>query len=139
MSLEELIRQIAEMSDAPDEPDPVMDRFIESDPAHRCKRCHEAFVELNEDGLCQDCAATLARGYEISRMAGRLANGAEADGGYLYHARLLEADGYPAFKAVCGAQPGRRSIGWGAYKPSSRRVTCKRCLARLQRLGYEVK
>jgi hypothetical protein len=45
---------------------------------------------------------------------------------------LLRDDGYPQEKAVCGAKPGKRSVGW-SYRTGSR-VTCKRCLARLNRM-----
>jgi hypothetical protein len=67
-------------------------------------------------------------------LAGRCANGAERDGGRLFHARLLEEHGADWY-AVCGAKPGRRSAGWAYWRPEDRRVTCKRCAAKLRRLG----
>ena len=94
-----------------------------------CERCREG-RELNNDGLCADCAATLARGYEISSKAGRCRTGSDQTG-EIYHARLLGDDGWPNYKAVCGTEPGRRSAGWSSWKPADREVTCKRCLKRL--------
>ena len=101
-------------------------------PPPACSRCHVTGRILNEKGICETCARTLERGYEISQLAGRCANGAERDHGVLFHARLLREDGYPEGKALCGAKPGKRSIGW-SYHPGDE-VTCERCLARLGRM-----
>jgi hypothetical protein len=58
------------------------------------------------------------------RLAGRCANGAERDGGTLFHA-------VPAGKwdALCGAHPGRRSAGWSQYAGDG--VSCPKCLRKL--------
>lgn len=58
------------------------------------------------------------------QLAGRCRNGAERDHGRLYHA--LPEDGYVA---LCGAKPGRRSVGWSSHTGTE--VTCPRCLKRL--------
>jgi hypothetical protein len=59
------------------------------------------------------------------RLTGRGWNGAERDGGAVWHA-VAEASS-PFGKALCGAQPGLRSNGW--TEPGER-VTCPRCLKR---------
>lgn len=61
------------------------------------------------------------------RLAGRCADGAERDGGSLFHAVKNES-----WVAICGAQPGRRSAGWSQHIGDV--VTCSRCLARLRKL-----
>ncbi len=99
-----------------------------------CEHCGWTFADasyLNPDGVCVDCAATLARGYEISNKAGRCRTGSD-QAGAIYHARLLDKNGDPLWRAVCGTEPGRRSVGWSSYKPATREVTCQRCLKRLQ-------
>lgn len=73
--------------------------------------------------------------YVAARMLGRCSNGNEADGGTLLHAirqdRMTSA-------ALCGAAPGRRSVGWGDHpdvvKPVAA-VTCARCRVALQKFG----
>lgn len=60
-----------------------------------------------------------------SRLAGRCANGAEADGGRIYHAVVRGS-----WSALCGAKPGRRSAGWSSYPGET--VTCSRCAKRLE-------
>jgi hypothetical protein len=64
-------------------------------------------------------------------MAGRCANGSERDHGKLMHAVPAENHGNGRMgKAVCGAQPGKRSAGWS--DPIEGRVpTCPRCLKKL--------
>ena len=93
----------------------------------RCKRCHE--TEPLQDDLCQTCRKSLQRGYDIRRMTGRCANGAERDGGALYHAVPIDEFGAYHSNAVCGAKPGRHSVGWSSYPGEN--VTCKRCIRRL--------
>ena len=60
----------------------------------------------------------------LARLAGQCASGAERDGGARIHAVV-------AGRGVCGAMPGRRSVGWievdGAEQP-----TCPRCIAGLR-------
>lgn len=99
-------------------------------PPLRC-RCHEIVEQINAAGICDECQDTLNRGYEISQLTGRCANGAERDHGILWHARFLDDDGYPNRKAVCGQEPGKRSVGWSCHIPAGRQVTCKRCVRRL--------
>lgn len=51
--------------------------------------------------------------------------------GTLMHA--IEGDGksYPMFgKAICGAQPSRRSNGWSEYRADA--ATCPKCLKKLE-------
>lgn len=104
-----------------------------SSTAVQCQRCRWTFADasqLNADGVCTDCAATLERGYEISSKAGRCRTGSD-QAGTIFHARLLDENGSPQWRAVCGTEPGRRSVGWSSYKPADRRVTCQRCQKRL--------
>lgn len=80
------------------------------------------------------------------RLAGRCLDGAERDGGRLFHAvpvpiteddkaaprtateaHLVELANYGV--ALCGAKPGRQSVGWSAHGGDE--VTCKRCLKKL--------
>lgn len=58
---------------------------------------------------------------EARQLAGRCANGAERDGGTIWHA--VPATSY---SALCGAKPGRRSAGWSMRLGDV--VTCERCL-----------
>lgn len=58
---------------------------------------------------------------EIRRLVGRCSNGCEADGGKRWH--IVIGD-----KALCGAEPGRRSAGWSAVE--TEQATCPRCLKR---------
>ena len=95
-----------------------------------CSRCYHYPAMVALAGVCVECAATCERGYEIHRLAGRCANGFEADGGSLFHARPLADHGWGQEKALCGASPGRRSAGWSLYPGDA--VTCKRCLKKLE-------
>lgn len=63
---------------------------------------------------------------QVLRLAGRCLDGAERDGGSLFH---LVPDG--AWKSLCGAKPGRKSAGWSPYKGAS--PTCIRCVSRQQK------
>ena len=58
------------------------------------------------------------------QLTGRCLNGAERDRGKRVHA---VADG--AWKALCGAAPGRHSAGWSSHPDPE--VTCPRCLKKL--------
>ena len=72
-----------------------------------------------------------------AKLAGRCTNGLERGQGTKLHALpaaqvrrhggFVEATG----KALCGAQPGRRSVGWTANE--SQPVTCPRCLRAVAR------
>lgn len=89
-----------------------------------CHECHE--IAVDQDGkICQKCQDEHQSGYHIARLAGRCANGAERDSGTLYHAIQLGD-----YKAMCSAEPGRRSAGWSPYHGDN--VTCPRCLRILQ-------
>jgi len=63
------------------------------------------------------------------RLTGSRANGAEADGARLYHAVPRKSQ-----RALCGAKPGRRS-DW-SFMPGER-VTCTRCVARIENNAIE--
>jgi hypothetical protein len=66
-----------------------------------------------------------------ARLTGRCANGAERDGGRRWHALTA----YSVFgKALCGAQPGRRSAGWD-WSSVRMEVTCPKCLKRTERMN----
>jgi len=110
----------------------------ERDPAPerpQCAMCRTYGADLNESGLCARCQVDFDRGYTVSAKAGRCANGAERDGGTLFHARLLDNECFPEWEPVCGSAPGPRSAGWSTWRPSpDQPVTCTRCLAKLKRI-----
>jgi hypothetical protein len=56
-------------------------------------------------------------------MLGRLRNGCERDSGTLYH--VVKAS---TWRALCGAKPGDRSVGWSPAQ--DRPANCPRCLKR---------
>lgn len=61
-------------------------------------------------------------------LAGRAANGWERDAGQKVHAVAGESAqriNYSHGVALCGASPGRRSVGWSVIE---KRVTCPKCL-----------
>lgn len=64
---------------------------------------------------------------QILRLAGRCSDGAERDGGTLFH---VVPEG--SWKALCGAQPGRRSVGWSAYVRAT--PSCIRCVSKQQKI-----
>lgn len=99
-----------------------------------CKLCRET----SEKDICDDCQKSIERGYEISSLAGRCANGAERDSGFRFHARMLDENQYPSLAALCGYSPGRRSAGWSSWKPADRAVTCPRCAKRLEKMKDQV-
>lgn len=76
-------------------------------------------------------------GVVAAKLAGRCATGLERGQGTNLHAipvaqvrrnfGFVEATG----KALCGAQPGRRSVGWTACE--SHPVTCPRCQRAISR------
>jgi hypothetical protein len=73
-----------------------------------------------------------ADGYLVRYLAGRCWNGAQRDAGTKFHA---VAPGDAAFgRALCGAEPGRRSNGW-AEPHGARGVSCPKCLKRLAAAG----
>lgn len=74
-------------------------------------------------------------GIQAMQMLGRLTDGAERDHGKLYHAVPINDKLFPLLfhqnKALCGAKPGRRSVGWQKYEGHTT-VTCPRCLRRMK-------
>jgi hypothetical protein len=92
--------------------------------------------------------------YKIGALLGRLSNGFQSDHGIRYHAvvwkrikrppcpfndwgrKEIPDDDFTAQVALCGAKPGRRSVGWDFQNGSSnvgKEVTCPRCLKKLQK------
>lgn len=73
-----------------------------------------------------------------AKLAGRCANGLERGQGTKLHAipsaQVRRHGGFvePTGKALCGAAPGRRSVGWTACE--SHPVTCPRCQRALARV-----
>ena len=99
-----------------------------------CAVCVEHHVNT-AGALCNQCQSDKARGYRVRSMAGRCANGAERDHGTRFHALPFDGTtewGDDTSRAICGAEPGRRSVGWSSWG-SDHEVTCPRCLARLAR------
>jgi hypothetical protein len=72
-----------------------------------------------------------------AKLAGRCANGMERGQGVKLHAITSlqirpdynEAHG----KALCGYEPGRRSVGWTLC--TGEEVTCPRCMDKIKRAG----
>lgn len=64
--------------------------------------------------------APAANAIAARRLAGRCANGAERDGGRIWHGVSGSS-----WVAVCGVQPGRRSAGWSSRVGEA--ITCPRC------------
>ena len=68
--------------------------------------------------------------YTPLRMTGMCRNGAERDGGRIFHAVPgIVQPGGSWQKALCGAQPGIRGNGWN--QQPGQMVTCPRCLKKL--------
>jgi hypothetical protein len=100
---------------------------VETLPAYYCHECGDLAQVESPDDLCPKCVIEQTQGYKVRMLAGRCANGAERDHGTRNHAiRLSEYD------AVCGAKPGRHSVGWVMPWPD-RVVTCPRCVKKLAR------
>jgi len=64
-------------------------------------------------------------------LMGRLANGNEADAGKLVHLVPDNTGHYGHGRALCGAEPGRRSGGWDIEHFAS--PTCIRCVSKQQK------
>lgn len=92
-----------------------------------CRDCFAATEDLNDAGLCPRCQAEHDRGYRIQSLGGRCRNGAERDAGRLFHAVPVGS-----YRALCGAEPGRTSVGWSSWGRGEE-VTCSRCKSRLER------
>lgn len=68
--------------------------------------------------------------YCATHKTGRCANGGERDRGAVLHAVERGAD---LEAALCGAKPGRRSAGWSITQLPLAKVSCPRCLVRVER------
>ena len=64
------------------------------------------------------------------KKPGRCTDGFERGSGTLYHALPVDNFEGSMSKALCGTRPGRRTPGW-SEDILGRRVSCKRCLAKL--------
>lgn len=60
---------------------------------------------------------------KVYRLTGRRSNGAEKDGGRLWHAVV-------GWRALCGREPGRLS-DWSEYP--GERVTCPKCISAIEK------
>ena len=62
---------------------------------------------------------------------GRLSNGFESDHGYVVHACSSNISSYCGGKALCGTEPGKKSVGWSpADYPE---ITCPKCIKKLNK------
>lgn len=102
-------------------------RMPEMDDDHVCADCRSHPVAVEGD-LCARCAEDHKRGYRTLTLAGRCANGAERDHGTRWHAVPIGL-----YKALCGVEPGRRSVGWSSHRVEGQDVTCPRCVKKLAR------
>ena len=123
-TFEDIFRKIIEKNPQP-EPEPLY--WVESRP--KCSACRDYEV-MNYGDHCERCKAHDAQGWQPMEMLGRLANGFELDHGRRVHA---VADGQN--KAMCGAKPGKRSVGWS--RSTSDEVTCPRCVKKLKKSNDE--
>jgi predicted amidophosphoribosyltransferase len=99
----------------------------EDEPAQTyfCRSC-DVNVRVEQPGdLCPACVKEKTQGYQVLMMLGRLSNGFESDHGTKQHAVRFGERG-----AVCGARPGKRSVGWSTPY-GERVVTCPRCAKKL--------
>lgn len=112
-------------------------RYIEDHPAPEvverkepvpspqyCTRCREILSngEVGISDPCPRCQREIEQGYGSFQLLGRLRNGAARDHGILTHA-VKNGE----WRAVCGAQPGRRSVGW-VRSYGDETITCPRCV-----------
>lgn len=67
-----------------------------------------------------------------ARLAGRCANGAERDRGYVIHALPMISECSMSSVALCGKTHGRRSAGWVWH---SAPLTCPRCKRKLETIN----
>jgi len=94
-----------------------------------CAMCHTILTADQADALCEKCRREVAQGFAVRHLAGRCANGAERDSGTLFHALPIE-NGQVRGRALCGAAPRRRSVGWSEWGHGAA-VTCPKCLKKL--------
>ena len=66
-------------------------------------------------------------------LMGRLANGFERGAGTRIHLVDDDVEQYAHGRALCGAQPGRRSCGWDVDHYIGQAVSCPVCCARSNR------
>lgn len=68
-------------------------------------------------------------------LTGRNRTGAEPTGTLIHAVEVEEGATYPSYfgKALCGAEPGRRSNGWSDYR--AKEPTCPKCIKRLATMG----
>jgi hypothetical protein len=92
---------------------------------YHCRSCSDFTEVAQPDDLCPRCTLEQERGYQALVMVGRLRNGAERDHGTRNHAVKFGSS-----TALCGAKPGRRSVGWNTPW-GGRDITCPRCLKKL--------
>jgi hypothetical protein len=87
--------------------------------------------------------------YKKGMLLGRLSNGFQSDHGVRVHAvtcrktkrppcpyndygkKEIPDDDYKTDMGLCGAKPGRRSVGWAWEKDME--VNCPKCLKRLEK------
>jgi hypothetical protein len=65
-------------------------------------------------------------------LMGRLASGQELGAGVRVHAVPGTTQHYGHGKALCGAEPGRRSGGWDVEFYAGKPVTCPRCVKKVR-------
>lgn len=99
------------------------------DPLPEPELSSAAEVATAPDGIIPGMCQRDPNAIVFSYLAGRCANGAERDGGTLYHA-------VRGWRALCGAEPGRASAGWSSHLGT--KATCPRCLAKLARIERKV-
>ena len=105
--------------------------------AYYCEVCRSRQVDQAGD-LCPQCVKDKARGYSVRTLAGRCHDGAERDHGTRRHALPVRGSywGDDMGRALCGAKPGRRSVGWTDWG-AEKAVTCPRCLNVLWKGGVK--
>lgn len=83
---------------------------------------------------------------KIGALLGRLSSGLQSDHGTLYHAVILKTQivlrsgietQRKIYVGLCGAKPGRKSVGWSFNHGTDhgvQAVTCQKCLKRLSNI-----
>lgn len=112
-------------------------------PIHQARDCINCDQPSSNGDTCDVCAAegpagVQAKGADFvaAKLAGRCANGMERGQGAKLHAipstqvRVEYNEAYGS--AICGATPGRRSVGWTVLVAEA--VTCPRCIRALARV-----
>ena len=123
MNITDMLKELAERIP---EPEPMV--WVECRP--KCAECREYEV-MDYDEICELCKKEWSQHYQVMSLAGRCANGSELDHGTRYHA--VQFDSY---RAICGAKPGRRSVGWTR---ENKDTTCPRCVAKLEKMTRRAK